>query len=309
LQRVALQSGVLAFQQERLRYRNQLPDAARSLVPARALLRKIVTRFVVQPTSEEAALFGPWEHDENFGSHGTEPIVLPGIGPSLRHMTPKQLLDVPMTALYWPFGAAATYNPPLAMAAAALLDGTVPEEAFAAGERVQVRVSVDEGRWADLGTTDVEASAAGSYLLRRTITADRFRNLAFRFGTDPGVVRLDWLALTLRLRHGDPVRVELRADELGTLRYRDCVPLGPNLAIGTRQGPEVVYPVPGKWSDQTHEAIIELAFGWLSTGPRAGAPPTNAEAALYIGRKVASRVKNVMRNAKQEAYGRFRGRD
>src|SRR5581483_3957307 len=108
LQRVSLQQGVLAFQRERSRYREQLAPPARRLSEARPLLRDIVTRFVVRPTEEEAAVFGAWLHDENFGSSAQEPIVRADVGPTMAYMSPRQLLEYPMTALYWPFGAATT---------------------------------------------------------------------------------------------------------------------------------------------------------------------------------------------------------
>ncbi len=163
LQRVALQQGILAFQRERSRYVDQLPPSARSLSDgARPQLREIVTRFIVRPTEEEAAIFGGWLHDENFGSAGEELIVRPDIGPALAYMTPQKLLELPMTSLYWPFGAATTYNPPLALAAAAVVDGLVPDEAFAAGDPIDVNLLVDAGGWGDAGPTRITPGAVRS---------------------------------------------------------------------------------------------------------------------------------------------------
>jgi FMN phosphatase YigB (HAD superfamily) len=310
LQRVALQQGIVAFQRERARYFEYLPAAAQSLTGgAREQLRDIVSRFVVRPTDEEAAIFGAWEHDENFGSGGSERLVLPEVGPSLAYMSPRQLLDLPMTALYWPFGAATTYNPPLAMAAAAIVDGVLPEEAFVAGDPIDIGLMVDAGGWGDAGPMRALPSASGRYLVRRSLPEQpRIRHLLLRFGSDPGVLRIDWLRLVFTRRDGDPITVHLDTPAaLGQLRYRECLPLAPNIVVAPRRGAECVYRCPNDWAESAYAVDIEVAFGWMPTGPVAGAPPTNIEAAIHLSRRVAGKARNVWLNARQEAYGRLRG--
>lgn len=309
LQRTAVQMGILSFQDLWARYRPLLPEAAQNLdgdlVPQ---LRKMVSRFVMLPTPEEAAIFGSWIHDENFGSASAENMITEEIAPSLGYMTPRALLDLPMSAIYWPFGAAALHNPSLGLAAAAIVDGILPEEAFAAGDPVEVRFSLDAGAgfYSD-GWHKIFPSPSGRYLLRRTMTADRVRAVAVDCGRRPGILRIDWLRMVFQPAAGEPVELHmvLPAD-IRRLLFRNCVVLGDNLLLGYRVGPQVSWRAHSDWAEQSYRVDLELAFGWLPCGPVRGAPPTNVESLLAAGRQVAGKAHNVWTTARRSGYGRLR---
>jgi hypothetical protein len=307
MQRVSLQEGVLAFQALWNGYRRALPPAALQLgLSGRALLRSILTRFVVQPTAEEAALFGAWLHDDNFGSDGSDTMIADGIGPAMRYMTPRQLTELPVTRVYWPFGAAALHNPALAMAAAAFVDGTLPSEAFAAGDAIVAKLMVDAGGGWDGGEpVRVEPSPAGRYLLRGSLPADRIRGVAVETGEQPGVLRLDWLDLVFHRRGGSPERVRFDGpDGLRALQVREAVRLAPDVAVGYRRGPTLVFACPADWSEDAYRVDVELAFGWLPTGPLRAPMPSNVETAVRLSRRAAAKARNVWLTARRDLYGR-----
>ena len=132
VQRAAVQQGVHAFQREWLRYR--AANASAALPPlwhaGRGRLLAMLTRAVAAPTADEAALFTGWLHDENFGSQAAEAIASTSGTRALRYLEPRELVAVPMTELYWPFGLAALHDEQLAAATAAVSGGAVDWEAF-----------------------------------------------------------------------------------------------------------------------------------------------------------------------------------
>ena len=108
------------------------PGAAGAAVAGRAgpAAGDPVLRAVAAPTLDEAAIFGRWLHDENFGSDGVETIVARPTAKALSYLDPRALVDIPMTELYWPFGLAALHDEHLADATAAAVSGKVPWEAL-----------------------------------------------------------------------------------------------------------------------------------------------------------------------------------
>lgn len=72
-------------------------------------------------------------------------MVVPGAVTALRHMTPCQLLELPMNKAYWTFALASLSNPHLAMSAAAIAEGRLPAMAAEPSNPCQVRVLADRG--------------------------------------------------------------------------------------------------------------------------------------------------------------------
>jgi hypothetical protein len=306
LQRIALQSGVVAFQDEWLRYRKHLPDQARRPDPyVMKQLQRIVSRFILSPTPEEAAMFGRWLHDENGGSDDSETVIADHIAASIGYMSPQELVDLPISATYWPFGAAVLHNPPLGLAAAAIANGDISANAFVGGESVSVRIAVDRGHgWDVLAWEDIRPSMGSRYTFRTSITSGPVRAVALDCGREPGIIRLSWLGLRIALTDDDPV--ELRFDtpaSLKDLTLGNCLDLGNNLLLGDRQGPRLSWRCPPGWSERVARVDLELAFEWLRGGPVTAAS-ISAQALGLLKRRAAAITRTIWDPARKEAHGR-----
>lgn len=309
LQRRAVQDGILAFQREWGRYSDVMPTEARSLHDgARPLLVQAVTGFIVSPTTEEAALFGGWQHDQNFGSTSSEGMVVEELAPSLRYMTPRQFLELPMTTVYWPFGLASLHNAPLAAAASAIAEGLVPAAAFAATSPTTVRVLVDSGGgFSEAIRTTAGPNANGLGYLSDEVRTRPIRGVMFRCADGPGVLRVDWMNLAFSVAGETEfrlVRIESPEDFKG-VGYRNGVPLSDNMVVSWRQAPEVVFRPPPEWGE-IYRVHLEVAFAWLPVGTRRAKSPGNAEVVVHAGRRVAGKLRNLWMSAAQEAGDRLR---
>ncbi len=297
-QRQAVQDGVLAFQQEWGRYRDVVPAEHHALSDAaRPLLRAMLLRFVVEPTPDEASMFGSWLHDENWGSDASEAVLSAALAESLAYMTPRQLLDLPMDRLYWPFGLAALHNPPLARAAAAVAFGELPADLFTSGHDSHVTLYIDYGAGLlPRRQAPVSLNSRGLGYLRQKVDAHPLRAVGIGFPSGPGLVRLDWMRLRFGLRgSSEPVVVEIRwPDGADALRYHDAVVLSPNLLYGPRRAPRLSYECPQEWGLDVYRAEVELGFGWLASEP--GAAPRRDRAALALGlaRRARPRARKVL---------------
>lgn len=311
LQRRAVQDGILDFQREWGRYSEVVPTDTRALHDgARALHVQAVTGFIVSPTPEEAALFGGWLHDQNFGSTSSEGMFVPELAPTLRYLTPRQFLGLPMTTVYWPFGLASLYNPPLAAAASAVADGLVPVEAFGPSTPTIVRVLVDSGGgFSEAIRTHAGPNANGLGYVSGEVRTRPIRGVMFRCSDGPGVLRIDWMSLAFSVGgQTDPrlVRIEAPGD-FGRVHYRNGVPLSDNMVVSWRQAPEVVFRPPPEWGE-IYRVEVEMAFAWLPVPAVRGKPPANAEVLLHVGRKVAGKLRNLWMSAAQETGDRSRPR-
>jgi hypothetical protein len=313
LQRAAVQRGILAFQREWARYRDTLPPAARRLDErARPMLAKSVTRFVVSPTTDEVALFAHWVHDRNFGSEGTDSVVRHSMVPALQYLTPRQLLEIPMTRIYWPFGMAAMHNRQLALGTGAVLNGSLPAEAFEASEPCHVRVFVDAGGGFDEATRRAAGpNVNGLSFLRAEVATNPLRGVMLRVSDAPGLLRLDWLELSFSLRgRADPlrIRVELPA-EFDQLQFRNGILLADNVVLASRAAPELVYRPPADVAAVAYRVEVEAAFAWMSTPRLRGRRPRNAETLVQLARKVTGKARNVWLSTGQEAEERLLPRE
>ncbi len=297
-QRRAVQDGVLAFQQEWGRYLDVVPEKHRVLHEwARPLLRTILLRFVVEPTLEEATLFGSWLHDENWGSETAETVLDGAVAGRLDYMSPLQLLELPMNRLYWPFGLAALHNPPLARAAAAVAFGDLPVDVFTSGEDTHGTVYVDFGAGLmPRRQPPLRANSRGLYYLRQQVDAHPLRAVAIGFPPGPGLVRLDWMRLLFGIRgRPEPAVVDVRWPEGGgAVRYHDGELLSGNLLLGRRRRPRVSYECPQEWGPDVYSVEVEIGFGWLPSAPGVVAARDRASVALAIARRAYPRARKVV---------------
>jgi hypothetical protein len=310
LQRTAVQAGILAFQQEWGRYSSVVPAQARVLdARAHPQLRKMISRFTVAPTTEEATLFGGWLHDDNYGSKETETMAAPAMAPSLRYMTPRQLLELPMTKLYWPVGLAALYDQGLAAGAGAIADGVLPPETFDATQPCRVHVCVNGGD----GFREVLCRTAGPNLnglsyLWVEIGGRPIREVMLRCFDGPAIVRVDWLRLTFSLqgRSDTAVVVLERPRDFTQLRLEGAVALSDNVVLGSADAPALVYQCPPEWTSSVYKVEIEMRFGGLPLSPLRQPPAGRGEIVVHLAERVGRKLKNVWHTSAREANERFR---
>ncbi|HVE68939.1 MAG TPA: HAD family hydrolase, partial [Solirubrobacteraceae bacterium] len=277
VQRAAVQSGILAFQREWSRYRRALPATLEPLwrCPRERLLATLV-RAVVAPTPDEAALFGAWLHDENFGSDRVDAIATGPTVKALPHLDPRTLIDIPMTQLYWPFGLAALHDEHLSRAAAAVATGQLSWEAFGPDlETGRFEVYPDVG-WGFAEETKlsikVRRNRRGLSFARAMIRGDFVKRVRLDPAKQPSVIRLDWVRLRCRV-HGrkEPVEVLLESpQDFAGVRFHGAHQVAPKLLVAPGDDPYFILDVERRAGGPVYEADLECAFAVLGV-PRSQA--------------------------------------
>ncbi len=297
-ERRAVQGGILALQDTWGRYAGVVPEEHHALNDlARPLLRAILMRFVVEPTPEEAALFGSWLHDDNWGSNASERVLDEAVAGRLEYMTPLQLLELPMTRLFWPFAVAALHNPPLARAAASVAFGELPADVFTSAEDTHGTLYVDFGAGLiPRRQPPMRANSRGLYYLRQQVDANPLRAVGIGFPPGPGLVRLDWMRLLFGIRgRSEPVIVDVRwPDGDSRLRYHGGELLSGNLLLGSHRAPRLSYECPPEWGVDVYRAEVEIGFGWLPSSPGVVPGRDRASMALAIARRAYPRARKMV---------------
>ncbi len=96
-QRRAVHDGIRAYQRHVNGYRLTGGDEHLGAVDA-LVGRRIIERFVVEPTPEEARTFGEWQAEDDYNSFEASPLVPHDRDPILRRLTRKQLAGSPSSA-------------------------------------------------------------------------------------------------------------------------------------------------------------------------------------------------------------------
>ncbi|MEJ7763949.1 MAG: HAD family hydrolase [Acidimicrobiales bacterium] len=297
-ERRAVRNGILALQDVWGSYAGVVPEEHRALLDkGLPLLRAILLRFVVEPTAEEATLFGSWLHDDNWGSDVCERVLDGAAAQRLEYMSPLQLLELPMDRLYWPFALAALDHPPLARAAAAVAFGDLPADALTSGEDTNATLYVDFGAGLMPRRQPVmRANSRGLYYLRQQVDADPMRAVGIGFPPGPGLVRLDWMRLQFGIRdRSQPVVVDVSwPDGDSRVRYHDAELLSGNLLLGSRRAPRLSFECPEEWGTEVYHAEVEIGFGWLPSAPGPVAHRDRATVALALARRAYPRARKVV---------------
>jgi FMN phosphatase YigB (HAD superfamily) len=270
VQRAAVQQGIAAFAREWRRYRERVPGALPPLWDgARDRLLAMVARAVAAPTADEAALFGGWMHDENFGSDRVESVVASPAARALPYLEPQGLVDIPMTELYWPFGLAAMHDEHLAASVAAASGGAVPWEAFSSRlETGPFEVYADLG-WGfeqpPKAELPVRRNRRGLSLAKATVRGDFVKRLRLHPAADSCVLRIDWISMRCRV-HGraEPVMVEISSPrDFGSLKLRGCHWIGPRLLMVPGTAPQITVDVERPAGGRVYSLDFECAFAAL----------------------------------------------
>ncbi|WP_367133611.1 HAD family hydrolase [Saccharothrix sp. HUAS TT1] len=260
-ERLAAQEGVLAFQSTWNRYVDHADGAWADLTDspaAIARLANIAVSALKAPTADEAAVFGNWVHEDNFGSTVVTKIVPEDLSTALPYLSPGDLDDLSMRDSFWPALLAAS-DTGLGAAARALASGAVDRAAFEpAGERFDtwLRYRTVDDEWHEADNKRVRINHNGLSFARLTFEHHDTVDLTLALPGRPAIVRVDWIEARViangrRLEH--PIRWET-ADDFAGMTYRDCRWLGGNVVE----------------FDNTHSALVlpiaQLAGGLVSSG-------------------------------------------
>lgn len=280
LQRVAVQSGVLAFQQEWARYRPLIPKTANLLAEqAREQLLVTLMRFIVRPSHHEATMFSSWLHDDNFGSEGAETVVSTEPWTWLRYMTPEQYLALPSTKVFWPFGLAAIYEPALAATVGAVAEEVLPPEVFVQSEQHFTPLYLDDGSgFAEKVRVPTRINGAGLCFVRAVLDDRAIHRVRLAFPGGPGIVRMDRLAFSFTVKgRAEPIVVVIEdAADFAELDHEHADTLALNVLVGHRQAPQVIYRCSPEWRDRAYRVEVEAAFAWLPVAPLDDPPPLSS---------------------------------
>jgi FMN phosphatase YigB (HAD superfamily) len=269
-ERTTVQHGIMAFLREWARYRVAAPDG---LVPlhdrGQDQVRAILVRALTAPTPDEAALFGRWLHDENFGSVSVETLVPPVSARAARYLDPHALIETPWSELYWPFGLAALHTEDLARALEATTTGVVDADAFSSVlETGPVEIYVDRG-WGFRrdGAAIVEArrNRLGLSYARGSVAGDIVRRVRIDPAKAPCVLRLDWLRLRCHLRGGgEPVVLDFeQTDAFDKLTFGGLRPVGPRAFLAEGNDPSVTVDIEPLVPAEVHTVDVECGFALL----------------------------------------------
>jgi hypothetical protein len=109
-QRRAAHDGIFAYQRHINAYRLAGDEIGAVATVDGDVGRRIVERFVCEPTPEEAYTFGAWEAEDDFNSLEMAPIVPGPQDRILRRLTRKQLAAEPLNRVFWPAAASTLWE-------------------------------------------------------------------------------------------------------------------------------------------------------------------------------------------------------
>jgi FMN phosphatase YigB (HAD superfamily) len=303
-ERAAVQKGIRAFQREWARYGALDPIAPKLVRPgARRVLLAQVARATCAPTAAEAAAFGRWMHDENFGSAGFESIVgAEHQRRAIRHMDPQTLLDLPMSELYWPFGLAALEDEHLAESLEAVAMGLLPAEAFySAVEAGDLEVYYDAGYGFSLDwheRVEGRRNRFGLSYARAEVKGDDVRGLRIDPVRGSCLLRLDWIALTCWV-HGEPEPRRLvydTHDALGKWAMSGLDPQGAKFYMAAGHDPQMQIDLRAELAGATaYQVTVEVAYAVMLVDPRG----EDAAQTRELQRRSRARSRNVKRFVRQ----------
>jgi hypothetical protein len=303
-ERAAIQKGIRAFQREWARYGALDPISPRLARPAaRPVLLAQVARATASPTAAEAAAFGHWLHDENFGSEGFEPIV----GGehqrrALRYMDPETLLKLPMSELYWPFGLAALEDEHLAEALDAIVTGQLPAAAFYSRlEAGDLEVFFDSGYGFGLDwhvRVEGRRNRHGLSYARAELRGDEVRAIRIDPVGGQCLLRVDWITLTCWVRgRPEPRRLVFDSHEaLSRFTMSGLTPSGAKFYMAHGHDPQMQLDLRAELGGATpYEVVVEVAYAVMLVDPRG----EHAEHARELQRRAERRSRAVKRFVRQ----------
>lgn len=267
-ERQAVQDGVVAFQRQWNRYMDNASGAWADLTgDGRERLANILISAMKAPSPDEAAVFGNWEHEDNFGSSIVTRVFPDDLATAIPYMSPNDLDDLDMRDSFWPALIAAS-DTSLGTAARAIASGQLDPVMFEqSGEPYETQL------W--YHTLDDKWHEGQSKKVRINHNGLSFARLAFEaFDTDvcsliipgrPAIVRIDWIEARVIAggrRLPEPIRWD-RAEDFAGMQYRECRWLGANMVEFTSETAALILPLAARGGGPVTSAQISVAFAML----------------------------------------------
>lgn len=320
VERQAVQDGISAFQQHWNRYlaqaENPWPDLTGSAAGAR--LATILGAALKAPTPEEAALFGNWRHEDNFGSAVVTKIVPEDLVAAIPYLSPNDLDDLHMRDAFWPALLAASDIQLAAAAHACITESLDPMIFESSGEpfesRLHVRTVAD--KWQGGPRSRVRINHNGLSFARLRIDVPAVLEAAVAIPGRSAIVRIDWIEATV-IAGGNPVPRVLRWDQpedFAGLACSECRWLGANLFEFSGPHSALVLPLAARAGSPVSSVQVSVAFAMLPQSasqldPRMPAAPRIVRLAgriraEYQNRGVAGIASGAARLAARQIAGR-----
>jgi hypothetical protein len=235
-ERRTVQDGVLAFQHLWNRYVAAADGAWPDLTdpgPGRDRLARTLVAALRSPTADEAAVFGNWTHEDNFGSSLVTTLLPADLKPAVPYLSPGDLDDLHMRDSFWPALIAAS-DPGLGAMARAVVDGAIDPEAFEpAGEpyETRLRYRTADDRWHEPIRRRVRINHNGLSFARFAFEHHDTVDISLAIPGRPAIVRVDWIEAQVIAggRRREHVLRWDRPEDFVGLHYADCRYLGGNL--------------------------------------------------------------------------------
>lgn len=247
----ATRDGILAFAD---RYAEHVGEGARAdlSAPGIAQLRAMLTRFLGDPTAREAALFGGWVHDDNFGVSTAASLVRSDLFHDGSYLDETRVGEVDAI---WPRAIVARDTEAEDVEPA--IEGT--------DARLAIELYVDDGsgfRESHAMVRAIPVNARGLSYIQLGIGTEGAYRIRLDPVSVPAIIRLDRIALRLGVRgHADPVNLVFpSSDELRDWRLQDCSWLAGNVLIATTPDPQLVLDVEPRLAPNVYSVLASVAF-------------------------------------------------
>ncbi|KOV79938.1 HAD family hydrolase [Nocardia sp. NRRL S-836] len=289
-ERSAAQQGMLAFQRMWHDYVRASGGTWATLTrqTARDRLANILVAAIKAPTPGEAAVFGNWVHEDNFGSTLVTKVVPDDLVAALPYLSPLDLADLGMRDSFWPSLLSAS-DTGLAAAGTALSTGAIAPDVFeASGEPSETTLYYRTGanKWTKAGSRRVRINRNGLSFARLYFEHHDTLDLSLIIPGRPAIVRIDWIEVSGnggRRPLPEPLRWET-PDDFTAMGYHGARWLGANLV--EFNGPEsaVVLKVSDRVGAPMSSGYVTVAFAMLpqSLSNLSATPPSSASRAQRI---------------------------
>jgi FMN phosphatase YigB (HAD superfamily) len=300
-ERRAAQEGFFAFQRQWYRYveHGSWPTLTGA---ARERLARILVSAMQAPTSAEAALFGKWGHEDNFGSSVVTHLVPDDLVPAIPYMSPADLADLQMRDAFWPALIAAS-DAHLAAGTRALTSGHVERGMFEMSEDpADSRLSVQdpEGTWNLESWTRVRINHNGLSFARLNF-GDRHglvTGISLAVPGRPAIVRVDWIEFKgLRVGSSEPeIRRWEEPGDFAGLALSGATWLGGNMFEFDSQDAGILLNINERAGAPFSSGQVTVAFAMLPKA-RTGVPHRLPGASKVIRMSSRLRVEYKARGA------------
>ncbi|MCE7008864.1 HAD family hydrolase [Kibdelosporangium philippinense] len=284
-ERLAAQQGMLAFQRLWNDYVHASGGAWPTLARPQAAkdrLANILVSALRAPTPGEAAVFGSWVHEDNFGSTVVTRLIPDDLVAALPYLSPLDLEDLGMRDSFWP-ALLASGDTGLAAAGTALASGQVVRDVFeASGEPAQTKLWYKTGAndWELGGERRVRINRNGLSFARMYFEHHDTHDLSLLIPGRPAIVRVDWIEVrgnAGRRPLDHPLRYET-PDDFMAMTYRDARWLGANLVEFFGPESAIILRVRDQLGMPMSSGQVTVAFAMLpqSMSNLSAAPPSTA---------------------------------